>query len=138
MQTSPGTAMNELSASSPLERLREWDERRPSFPGEHWLAAAAGVYLLLRPRRSVAGRLVSAVGGAMLIARALSGRDGPIAALNALPDAESEASRYVEIAAPWPYSRRVRISTPRRTRLGIDATPDIRAGAAVTDPGRSS
>ena len=71
--------MNELLTSR-IERLREWDQRRPSFPGEHGLAAAVGLLLLLRPRRSVTGRLASSVAGALLLMRALSGRDGPLAA----------------------------------------------------------
>ena len=124
--------MDDLALASAIERLRRWDERRPSLPGEHWITAAAGVYLLLARRSSVTARLLSAAAGAALIARALSGRDGPLAALNGLPGSEEEPSGYVEVAAPWPYSRRIRVSTPRRTRYGIGATQGIAKG----EPGR--
>jgi hypothetical protein len=64
-----------------LERLREFDENRPSFPGEHWLAFGAGVYFLVRNRPAPMARLGSRLLGAALIARALSGRDGALAVL---------------------------------------------------------
>ena len=71
---------------------------------------------LLRPSKSVAGRLVASLAGGLLVARALSGRDGAIAALKRSSQRASEAPDYIEVAAPWPYARRVRITTPERTR----------------------
>ena len=53
-----------------IDRLRRVDEQRPSFPGEHWLVATAGMWLLRRK-----GLLSKAAGAAMLY-RAASGRDG--------------------------------------------------------------
>jgi hypothetical protein len=53
-----------------IDRLRQVDEQRPSFPGEHWLVATAGIWLLRRK-----GLLGKAAGAAMLY-RAASGRDG--------------------------------------------------------------
>ena len=53
-----------------IDRLRRVDEQRPSFPGEHWLVATAGMWLLRRR-----GLLSKAAGAAMLY-RAASGRDG--------------------------------------------------------------
>lgn len=64
-----------------LDRLRRFDESRPSVPGEHWLACGVGIYFLLRGRRRVAGRLASMAVGVALVARGLSGRDGAIAVL---------------------------------------------------------
>ena len=122
--------MDGLAENTALERLRRWDERRPSFPGEHWFAAAIGAYLLLRPRRSVPARIAAAAAGALFLMRALSGRDGPLAALERR-SREADARDEIEVAAPWPYSRRVRISTPRRTRYGIAATPERGHDAAL-------
>lgn len=55
-----------------IDNLKRLDESRPSFPGEHWLALAAGLWLL---RRS-GGSVVSKALGAVLLYRAASGRDG--------------------------------------------------------------
>jgi hypothetical protein len=53
-----------------MNRLRQVDQRRASFPGEHWLVATAGMWLLRR--RGLLGK----VAGAALLYRAASGRDG--------------------------------------------------------------
>ncbi len=53
-----------------IQRLRRIDEQRRSFPGEHWLVAAAGMWFLKR-----GGLASKAIGGALLY-RAASGRDG--------------------------------------------------------------
>ena len=105
--------MPSTDLASLLDRLRSWDAQRQGFPGEHWLAFAAGLYLLARPRRSTAARLASLVAGAGLVARSLSGRDGAIARLEERARERADAG-YVEVAAPWPYDRRVRVSTPHR------------------------
>lgn len=65
-----------------FEQLCRFDESRPSIPGEHWLAVGAGLYFLLRRRRTVLGRLASMALGAAFVARGLSGRDGAIAVLS--------------------------------------------------------
>jgi hypothetical protein len=103
--------------TSLIDRLARFDAQRPSLPGEHWLTFALGVYLLLRSRRSSAGRLASMAAGALFVGRALTGRDGPIAALRDR-DRQDHGTDFAEVAAPWPYDRRVRLSTPRRTRRG--------------------
>jgi len=53
-----------------IDRLRQADQQRASFPGEHWLVATAGMWFLRRK-----GLLSKAAGAAMLY-RAASGRDG--------------------------------------------------------------
>jgi len=71
----------------PLKQLQAYDERRPSFPGEHWLVLAAGVAVLLAARRSpstLTRTVGSAVGSALLV-RAASGRDGLAKVLTYLP-----------------------------------------------------
>lgn len=119
---------------SPIERLRRWDERRQSLPGEHWITAAVGFYLLLRPAPSTAGRLLSAGAGALLLARALVGRDGPIATLKALSDQASlEQPDYIEVASPYPHDQRVRISSPQRMKQG-SATTQREVGEGVDLP----
>ena len=65
-------------ARSMFGALRDFDRRRPSFPGEHMLTLGAGTALLRSSRRrsSRIGRLLTAAAGLALMARALSGRDG--------------------------------------------------------------
>jgi uncharacterized membrane protein len=60
-----------------FNRLRDFDRRRPGFPGEHFIVAALGTSLLnsARRRRGV-GRVLATVAGGALLARAASGRDG--------------------------------------------------------------
>ena len=65
----------------PLQRLRELDQRRPSVPGEHWIAFGVGLYFLARQRPTSLGRIASTLVGGAFIARALSGRDGALAHL---------------------------------------------------------
>jgi uncharacterized membrane protein len=70
-----------------LRQLKEYDERRPSFPGEHWLAFGAGLAVLMASRRSrswVKRSVGSALGSALLY-RAASGRDGLARVLPYLP-----------------------------------------------------
>ena len=60
-----------------LNRLKEFDQRRPNFPGEHLIVATVGASLLRSAaRRSPAGRLLSLLVGGALMARAASGRGG--------------------------------------------------------------
>ncbi len=70
-----------------FERLRDYDRRRPSFAGEHWLVLGAGIAVLLASRRS-RSPLWGAVGpvlGSSLLYRAASGRDGLAKLLRLLP-----------------------------------------------------
>jgi hypothetical protein len=94
--------------TSLLARLRELDRSRHSWPGEHWIAFAAGLYLLQRSRPTRLGRLASAAAGVALVARALSGRDGAIALLRR-PERARDGD-FVDVAAPWPYAERTRIA----------------------------
>lgn len=75
--------MNDAQLSV-FERVRRFDESRPSIPGEHWLGVGVGAYFLLRRRSTVLGRLASMALGAAFVARGLSGRDGAIAVLRRL------------------------------------------------------
>lgn len=71
----------------PLEQIKQYDERRPGFTGEHWLALGAGLVLLMKARRS-ASPLRSIIGstlGSALLYRAASGRDGVAKVLRYLP-----------------------------------------------------
>jgi uncharacterized membrane protein len=57
-----------------LRRLKDFDEQRPSVPGEHWLALGAGALLLLWAARKRSW--ATAIAGAGMVARAAAGRDG--------------------------------------------------------------
>jgi hypothetical protein len=60
-----------------LNRLREFDRRRASFPGEHLIVAAVAASMLRSARRrSGIGRALALLAGGALLARASSGRDG--------------------------------------------------------------
>ena len=75
------------SPTHALKKLKAYDERRPSFPGEHWLALGAGLTVLMASRRSrswVKRTAGSALGSALLY-RAASGRDGLAKVLPYLP-----------------------------------------------------
>ncbi len=75
--------MNTTDLSDKLQNLRQWDKKRPGFPGEHWLALGAGMLILGRAgrSRSFLGRMAGRAIGAALMARAASGRDGPLGKL---------------------------------------------------------
>jgi hypothetical protein len=111
-----------------IDRLREFDAQRESVPGEHWLAFAFGLYLLLRRRRSAAGRWLSIAAGALFVIRAVSGRDGAIAALERRSRQDDDTG-FAEIAAPWPYDQRVRVSRPRRIRRSDRSIADAVSSA---------
>ncbi|HYF60839.1 MAG TPA: hypothetical protein VEA81_17980 [Burkholderiaceae bacterium] len=70
-----------------IDTLRRVDEHRPSLPGEHWLTFAAGLAMLYWASRRMrrGGGTGAALAGLGLIARAASGRDGPLARLRGLP-----------------------------------------------------
>jgi hypothetical protein len=89
------------------------------------------MYLLLRHRKSVAGRVVSMAAGALFVVRALTGRDGPIAALERRAQQDGDTG-FAEVAAPWPYDQRVRISKPRRTRRRDQSIPSAVSSGSLT------
>ena len=62
-----------------LEKMKRYDASRPSLPGEHWLAFAAGLGLWIATRRhpSVPVRVVASLVGTLLVARAATGQDVP-------------------------------------------------------------
>ncbi len=62
-----------------LHRLKRYDDSRDNFPGEHWVAFAAGLGLWIATRRhpSIAVRVLASVAGTLLVARAATGRDVP-------------------------------------------------------------
>lgn len=95
-----------------LTLLRDFDRDRPAVPGEHWIKLGTGL-LMLR------GGLVSKAIGAALIYRAFQGKDGLTQTLKremgpryAANDAggSRRGDGYVEVAAPWPYEDRVKVS----------------------------
>ena len=104
-----------------VDRLLAYDAQRDGLPGEHWLAFGLGLYLLLRRRRSAAGRLFSMAAGALFVVRALTGRDGALAALERAR--QDDDAGFAEIAAPWPYDQRVRVSKRRRVRRSDQSIP---------------
>ena len=94
-----------------LNRLKRFDEARPSVPAEHWLAFGAAIWLLTRPAASPFGRLLSVATGLALVYRAASGRDGLIRLWNRkarFRTGRGAPGRYIDSIEP--YSRRVRVS----------------------------
>jgi hypothetical protein len=67
-----------MTALTLLRTLRARDAARRGLPGEHLAAATAGAWLLRRaPQvRSPLLRVAAYAGGALLLVRAASGRDG--------------------------------------------------------------
>lgn len=61
-----------------LHKIKRYDDAREGFPGEHWMALAAGVgaWLLTRRHPSALVRTLGLIGGTALAGRAASGRDG--------------------------------------------------------------
>ena len=116
-----------------VDRLVEFDAQRESLPGEHWLAFGLGLYLLLRQRRSGAGRWASIAAGALLVLRAVSGRDGAIAAWQRRAQAGDDTG-FAEIAAPWPHDQRVRVSKLRRNRRSDRSIADAVGAARSLSP----
>jgi len=67
-----------LPPANPLARLKQWDEARDDFPGEHWivLAAGLGVWYLSARHPSAAVKLAGMAAATALVGRAASGRNG--------------------------------------------------------------
>lgn len=61
-----------------IQQARVADDRRPDFPGEHWIVLGAGLLLLLAAGRgrSFIGRTLAGAAGSALVGRAASGRGG--------------------------------------------------------------
>lgn len=102
-----------------LSKLKRIDDERSSFPGEHWLTLGAGIWLLTRHSDSVLGRLLSMTAGAALVCRAAAGRDGlaktwiqsgPRRRASDRSGRSRPQQRFIDVAAPWPYHQRVRVS----------------------------
>ena len=76
----PASNSNASSPTSVVKRLKEMDEQRPSFPGEHWIVFAAGAFLMAKAarQRSFIVQSLMLTAGSALIGRAASGRDGLI------------------------------------------------------------
>lgn len=78
---------DELRDASTWQKIKQYDESRPGFPGEHWmvLAAGLGVWMLTRKHPSVLLRTAGLVAGTALVGRAASGRDGVARLVRYLP-----------------------------------------------------
>jgi uncharacterized membrane protein len=63
---------------SPLQRLYQLEQVRPSLPGEHLVTLGVGVLVLLMSRHAstMTGRIAAMAAGGALLYRAASGRDG--------------------------------------------------------------
>ena len=69
------------SIARTLLALKDFDARRRGLPGEHWGTFGAGLAVLswARRSRSPLSRGVLMGAGGLLLLRALTGRDGPLA-----------------------------------------------------------
>jgi hypothetical protein len=69
------------------KEIKQIDDARPGFPGEHWIVLAAGLGAWLASRRhpSVLVRTVGLLAGTALVGRAASGRDGIARLVRYLP-----------------------------------------------------
>lgn len=72
---------------STLQKIKDYDDARESFPGEHWLTLGAGlgIWLLSRHHPSMLIRTAGLMAGTALVGRAASGRDGLAKLLRYLP-----------------------------------------------------
>lgn len=63
-----------------IRALQARDAARRSVPGEHWAATAGGMWAMraARRQRSLPARLALLAVGSLLLARGMSGRDGPV------------------------------------------------------------
>ena len=95
-----------------LDRLKRFDDERPGFPGEHWLALSAALWLLARPSASPLARALSIAAGLALVYRAASGRDGLAGWWSRTPWRRARARKAWtrDLDAFVPYSKRVRVA----------------------------
>lgn len=65
-----------MDTSSKPEAIKRYDNPKPLFPGEHWVALGVGLAAWLATRRnpSLSVRTLGTFVGAALVARAASGR----------------------------------------------------------------
>jgi hypothetical protein len=71
---------------STLQRIKEYDEQRPGFAGEHLLVLGAGIGVwMLSRKRSLPVQALGMLAGTALVARAASGREGLSKVLRLLP-----------------------------------------------------
>ena len=75
------------SSPSTLAQIKEFDESRPSFPGEHLFALGAGLALLMAASRSRSflTRTAGSALGSALLYRSASGKDGLAKMMRFLP-----------------------------------------------------
>lgn len=61
-----------------FKEIKDYDQNRPGFAGDHWLVLGAGLALLLASRRSPSFlvRTAGSVMGSALVVRAASGSEG--------------------------------------------------------------
>lgn len=76
-----------VTAMRRIKELKQLDDARPGFPGEHWIVLAAGLGAWLASRRhpSFMVRTVGLMAGTALVGRAASGRDGIAKLVRYLP-----------------------------------------------------
>lgn len=69
------------------KELKQMDDARPGFPGEHWIVLAVGMGAWLASRRhpSMVVRTLGLLAGTALVGRAASGRDGIAKLVRYLP-----------------------------------------------------
>jgi hypothetical protein len=85
------------AARERVQRLKEMDDQRDSFPGEHWLTLGAGLFLMTRRRSSFLGQVLTVAAGAALVYRSMTGRDSLVPTLQAQA---SRLSNAVSAARP--------------------------------------
>jgi hypothetical protein len=75
------------TASRQIQELKQVDDARPGFPGEHWIVLVAGLGAWLASRRhpSLMMRTLGLMAGTALVGRAASGRDGVARLVRYLP-----------------------------------------------------
>ncbi|MEJ8855554.1 hypothetical protein WKW79_13295 [Variovorax robiniae] len=63
---------------SVFDQVRQYDQQRPDFPGEHVIVLGVGALLLWKAAsgRSVIGRMLAGALGTVLVGRAASGTGG--------------------------------------------------------------
>ena len=78
MASSPASSVVDKEPIHTLAKLKEMDDQRPGFPGEHFMVLAAGSLCMLAGVRSRSWLLrgIMMAAGTALVGRAASGRGG--------------------------------------------------------------
>ena len=121
-----------------LDRLKRFDDARPSLPAEHWLTFGAGIWLLDAPIVVPAGRLLSVATGLALVYRAASGRDGLVAIVEqerAVP--APGAVRPAGTSTAWNPTASGSACRRSRSRWAHRADAVVGRGAAVSGTARN-